>query len=79
MRAISSAEARASIRREAPRQAIEDQSRFLQIGMGQNPGSSVGDELGMTGRQSEAGGLSSYIPTTTTTATRAADLITVAE
>ena len=44
--AISSAEARASIRREAPRQAIEDQSRFLQIGMGQNPGSSVSSTLG---------------------------------
>lgn len=44
--AISSAEARASIRREAPRQAREDQSRFLQIGMGQNPGSSVSSTLG---------------------------------
>lgn len=44
--AIASAEARASIRREAPRQAREDQSRFLQIGMGQNPGSSVSSTLG---------------------------------
>lgn len=44
--AISSAEARAGIRREAPRQAREDQSRFLQIGMGQNPGSSVSSTLG---------------------------------
>ena len=44
--AISSAEARASIRREAPRQAREDQSSFLQIGMGQNPGSSVSSTLG---------------------------------
>ena len=44
--AISSTEARASIRREAPRQAREDQSRFLQIGMGQNPGSSVSSTLG---------------------------------
>lgn len=44
--AISSAEARASIRREAPRQAREDQSRFLQIGIGQNPGSSVSSTLG---------------------------------
>lgn len=44
--AISSAEARASIRREAPRQAREDQSRFLQIGMGQNPASSVSSTLG---------------------------------
>ena len=44
--AISSAEARASIRREAPRQAREDQSRFLQIGMGQNPGSSISSTLG---------------------------------
>lgn len=38
---LSSAEKRASIRRDAPRQAVEDQSRFLQIGMGQNPASSV--------------------------------------
>lgn len=44
--AISSAEARAGIRREAPRQAREDQSRFLQIGMGQNPGSSISSTLG---------------------------------
>lgn len=44
--AIASAEARANIRREAPRQAREDQSRFLQIGMGQNPGSSVSSTLG---------------------------------
>lgn len=44
--AISSAEARASIRREAPRQAMEDKSRFLQIGMGQNPASSVSSTLG---------------------------------
>jgi hypothetical protein len=44
--AISSAETRANIRREAPRQAREDQSRFLQIGMGQNPASSVSSTLG---------------------------------
>ena len=44
--AISAAETRANIRREAPRQAREDQSRFLQIGMGQNPASSVSSTLG---------------------------------
>lgn len=42
---IDAAETRAGIRRDAPRQAAEDQSRFLQIGLGQNPASSVSSAL----------------------------------
>jgi len=42
---LNAAETRASIRRDAPRQATEDQSRFLQIGLGQNPGSSISSSL----------------------------------
>jgi len=42
---LDAAETRAGIRREAPRQANEDRSRFLQIGMGQNPGSSLSSSL----------------------------------
>ena len=42
---LGAAETKASIRREAPRKAMEDQSRFLQIGLGQNPASSVGSAL----------------------------------
>ncbi len=38
---LSAAETRASIRRDAPIKAAEDKSRFLQIGLGQNPGSSL--------------------------------------
>lgn len=42
---LSAAETRASIRRDAPQQAAEDKSRFLQIGLGQNPASSVSGAL----------------------------------
>lgn len=42
---IEAAEARATIRRDAPRAAAEDKSRFLQIGLGQNPGSSMANTL----------------------------------
>ena len=42
---LNAAEARAGIRRDAPRQATEDKSRFLQIGLGQNPASSVSGAL----------------------------------
>jgi len=38
---LSAAETRAGIRRDAPIKAAEDKSRFLQIGLGQNPGSSM--------------------------------------
>ena len=48
---LNAAETRAGIRREAPRQATEDQSRFLQIGMGQNPGSSVSSTLAQKSRE----------------------------
>ena len=42
---LGAAESRAGIRRDAPRQAAEDQGRFLQIGLGQNPGSSISSAL----------------------------------
>lgn len=42
---LAAAETRAGIRRDAERQAAEDQSRFLQIGLGQNPASSVSGAL----------------------------------
>lgn len=42
---LNAAETRAQIRRDAPRQAAEDKSRFLQIGLGQNPANSVGNAL----------------------------------
>jgi type II secretory pathway pseudopilin PulG len=42
---LGAAETRAAIRRDAPRQAAEDKSRFLQIGLGQNPASSVSGAL----------------------------------
>jgi hypothetical protein len=42
---LDAAEGRATIRRDAPRQAAEDKSRFLQIGLGQNPGSSLSSAL----------------------------------
>ena len=42
---IAAAETRAGIRRDAPRQAMEDKTRFLQIGLGQNPASSVSGAL----------------------------------
>ncbi len=43
--AINEAEAKADIRRMAPSLAAEEQSRFLQIGMGSNPSSSVSQAL----------------------------------
>lgn len=42
---IEAAESRASIRSEAERQTAEDKTRFLQIGLGQNPSSSVSQTL----------------------------------
>jgi len=48
---LNAAETRAGIRREAPRQATEDQSRFLQIGLGQNPGSSISSTLSQQSRE----------------------------
>lgn len=42
---LDAAEGRAEIRRDAPRQAAEDKSRFLQIGLGQNPGQSMSQAL----------------------------------
>ncbi len=42
---LSAAETRAGIRKDAPRQAAEDKSRFLQIGLGQNPASSVSNAM----------------------------------
>lgn len=59
--AIDAAETRAEIRRDAPRMAAEDQTRFLQIGLGQNPTQSVSSTLAqrtqdaaVLARQSEA-------------------------
>lgn len=54
--AIDTAQTRASIRREAPVKAAEDKSRFLQIGMGQNPGASYSNALSQvaTARQQSA-------------------------
>lgn len=42
---LDAAETRAGIRRDAPIKAAEDKSRFLQIGLGQNPGSSMSSTL----------------------------------
>ena len=42
---LGAAEERASIRRDAPRLAAEDQREFLQIGLGKNPASSVSEAL----------------------------------
>jgi len=42
---LNAAETRAGIRRDSTQQAAEDQSRFLQIGLGQNPASSVSGAL----------------------------------
>lgn len=43
---IAEAEARATVRRDAPAMAAEEQSRFLQIGMGSNPSGSISQALG---------------------------------
>jgi len=45
---LYAAETRAGIRRDAPRQAREDKRKFLQIGLGQNPGSSLSSTLANT-------------------------------
>lgn len=42
---LNAAEARAEIRRDAPRLAAEDKRSFLQIGLGQNPAQSVQSTL----------------------------------
>jgi hypothetical protein len=42
---LEGAEGRAKIRRDAPRAVAEDKRSFLQIGLGQNPGSSLSREL----------------------------------
>lgn len=42
---LAGAEQRAAIRRDAPRAAAEDKTRFLQIGLGQNPASSLQNVL----------------------------------
>ena len=48
---LGSAEERAKIRFDAPRQATEDKSNFLQIGLGQNPGSSMSSTLSQQSQQ----------------------------
>jgi hypothetical protein len=50
---LGAAETRASIRKDAPRQAAEDQSRFLQIGLGQNPASSFSGALQQQAQQQQ--------------------------
>lgn len=42
---LAGAEQRAAIRRDAPRAVAEDKTRFLQIGLGQNPASSLQNVL----------------------------------
>ena len=51
--AIDTAQTRASIRREAPAKAAEEQSRFLQIGMGSNPANSYSTALGQVAQQQQ--------------------------
>lgn len=48
---LDAAETRAEIRRDAPIKAAEDKSRFLQIGLGQNPGSSMSATLAQQSQQ----------------------------
>lgn len=50
---LEGAEGRASIRRDAPRAVAEDKSRFLQIGLGQNPGSSLSNEMSNQARSAQ--------------------------
>lgn len=54
--AIDTAQTRANIRREAPSKVAEEKGRFLQIGMGQNPGASYSSALSQItqGRQQNA-------------------------
>lgn len=42
---LNAAETRAGIRRDSERMATEDKSRFLQIGLGQNPSNSISNTL----------------------------------
>lgn len=51
--AIDTAQTRANIRREAPAKAAEEQGRFLQIGMGLNPGNSYAAALGQVAQQQQ--------------------------
>ena len=51
--AIDTAQTRANIRREAPAKAAEEQGRFLQIGMGLNPGNSYSAALGQVAQQQQ--------------------------
>lgn len=51
--AIDTAQTRANIRREAPAKAAEEQSRFLQIGMGSNPANSYSTALGQVAQQQQ--------------------------
>lgn len=51
--AIDTAQTRANIRREAPTKAAEEQSRFLQIGMGSNPANSYSTALGQVAQQQQ--------------------------
>ena len=67
---LSAAETRAGIRRDAPRQAAEDKSRFLQIGLGQNPGSSISSTLAQ--RSEQAADAAAAASTATSTAITAA-------
>ena len=52
--ALQSATARASIRAEAPLRAAQEQSNFLQIGLGQNPADNLQNTLNTQARTSEA-------------------------
>lgn len=55
--AIDTAQTRANIRREAPAKAAEEQSRFLQIGMGSNPANSYSTALGQVAQQQNTAAL----------------------
>ena len=67
---LGAAETRASIRRDAPIKAAEDKSRFLQIGLGQNPGSSISSTLAQ--RSDQAANAASVASAATSTAITAA-------
>lgn len=55
--AIDTAQTRANIRREAPAKAAEEQSRFLQIGMGSNPANSYSTALSQVAQQQNSSAL----------------------
>ena len=63
---LEGAEGRAAIRRDAPRMAAEDKTRFLQIGLGQNPAQAMSNAL-----QREASGARSRASQAEATAGRA--------